>query len=812
MKHWGMTALVFCLAFSMLQYPFARTHAVTTHGQGSDSVEREAVLGDFASGYVSSGCDPVLPGSGLSLTLPPCAAYPLQTTPVRRLTYTAELTARTLTVPAADATIWLALQQDAGATVSGWTGVSGTHYLWRSSATRPPLPANGLLLARVSVVAGALTERRRLFATNPTHPGRIYATDPYIGARCDGTTDDSQALQRALSLASERGGTTVELPEGTCVAKNLVLDNQTLDSTIPSGLDDADLRSGCASVVGQGAGKTVLTPPASALAADWVLQSSCTPLGAGHYASPYPGNFPGGVVLADFSISGRQNRTLESHGLIVEGGYVHVRDVQIHSINGTGLWIGKNEKLESGWFTGVHVRHSGRYVTDGGRSDGLPGSSNNAAVLLDQPVNGTRNNNLSFYGLQVGFPWYTGVQITCTTTFNGNIHFYASMLHGSEGPAGSGTGAKQGRLNTDTGLVYLNGGCFNISFHGANANTPGSDAAASDDPTGPPVPLFHLADTRPPDGGHPTGYPGPDAVYLSDIYGNNSVAGQLIRISRARAVLLTGVRAGTNVEVDYPDGQLVVASDSGVLLALCQNLFHPPFLQVPYALASSIKDCGRETHNALVLADSARALGVNTSGTFSMASGSTVATLNHMLPCTPSAGHFSHAIVEPPNVSLCESLMPLNITATTVDWTCDTAPGGNGMQLAFQVFVPTNCGTALLTQAERPLWHNDVGARLYIHGMQLTARLGVTADATNYAVVTLYHRKLLTQTALATWSTQTAGWVAWTPVVATLAATPDLIWEPGDTLSYAVTKFGTGVALPEFVLSVVTAGNVALTP
>lgn len=53
----------------------------------------------------------------------------------------------------------------------------------------------------------------------------IDVTDPAYGAKCDGRTNDTLAIQSALKAANNGSGATVRFPLGVCLFTNLVLDN-----------------------------------------------------------------------------------------------------------------------------------------------------------------------------------------------------------------------------------------------------------------------------------------------------------------------------------------------------------------------------------------------------------------------------------------------------------------------------------------------------------------------------------------------------------------------------------------------------------
>lgn len=755
--------------------------ALTTHNLPTGQEEQQAVLGDFASGYVTSGCWLTAPASGLTLTLPPCHAYTVQRTGTRRLTYATEPTARSWTVPGSDGVWWLLWRWDLGATTGG-TALPGTHYLWASGSLRPPVPDGMLLLAKVKATAGVVAVRN-LWPTNPHTPGTIYGTDPAIGMVCDGVTDDTAALQRALDLSNQRSGTTVELPDGTCAVRNVVNVHQSED---PGGIDVNDARNGCADIVGQGANKTVLTGTAAMQPEDFILQSSCLPLGAGMGFPPY--RFATGTTIRDLTFYGNAGRHKDFHGLIVEGAYVRLLNLNFHYLSGHALWVAKNIKQESGWYANIHVRHSGRYTVDNGQGQGLSGggSSNNAAVLFDNPSRPeeeffSSSNNISVYGLQLGYSWYSGLHLKCNPRFVGEVFFYGAMLHNNEPPSAATT--NQGRLDDQAGLVNIDGPCMNINFHGVNAAVPGSDAAHPADTTAPPAPVFLIQDS--------TGIGGADMIVLSNVFLNTSTAGEGIRIKKARSVFLHNIRSGSS-STDFPRGQLIVepgAFGTNGLLSACQILLHAPYVTMSYGDAGHLRECGRNAMSWLMTSDADNARGLS-SGAWTMASGGTSTARAHGLACTPTAAQLTVTLTTPPGS--CKELYLSPIDATTFTINCDTAPGV-GLSGAWQAAVPRDCGSALYATPETPIFGSS--RRYYIHGLwYIPTNPAPASSATDYATITLAKRKLLSQIPFAHVD-NAVPFISYTPVAFTIDTAAHLVWEADEQIVLYTSKTGAGSAL-----------------
>jgi hypothetical protein len=170
-------------------------------------------IGDLVGSYITSGCLPTVPASSLTLAAFACegaVAEGRSSIPVSQPAATVG------PLSATAGSYWIALYKDRTTTVGGWTHQLGTHYLWQASATQPADPAGGTVIAQVTVAGSVITgvaDYRQ--PVSYVQSGVYDVTDPLYGARCDGTTHDTTAIQQAL--AGARTGAVVALPQGTCL-------------------------------------------------------------------------------------------------------------------------------------------------------------------------------------------------------------------------------------------------------------------------------------------------------------------------------------------------------------------------------------------------------------------------------------------------------------------------------------------------------------------------------------------------------------------------------------------------------------------
>ena len=209
--------------FVVLMVFAANSFAATSHGTTDPTAELYASIGDTAIPFiVSQSCLPAVPGGGGSLTFGSfsCSLYARDSTlTVPRMFYITQPSIGLGPLNAGDGTYWFGMHRDVSTALGGWTRQTGTHYLWQKNASQPANPAGGLVAAQITVSGGKITAIVPTVSSSSTRSpamGILYAAD--YGVICDGATETSGTLQRAINLAAANN-VALQLPGGTCVIR-----------------------------------------------------------------------------------------------------------------------------------------------------------------------------------------------------------------------------------------------------------------------------------------------------------------------------------------------------------------------------------------------------------------------------------------------------------------------------------------------------------------------------------------------------------------------------------------------------------------
>jgi Repeat of unknown function (DUF5907) len=164
--------------------------------------------------YMTTGCLPTVPASGLTLSTFLCRGYLRDTSTPARLLLVEQGLQGVGPLTGGDGVYWLAFHFDPSTAVSGWTRQSGSRYLWQKAVSKPAI-ANGQVIAKLTVAAGNITtvEDFRI-PSSLVREGTYNVTDPLYGGVADDTTDIAPPINRALLAAAAQRGQVVRIPQG----------------------------------------------------------------------------------------------------------------------------------------------------------------------------------------------------------------------------------------------------------------------------------------------------------------------------------------------------------------------------------------------------------------------------------------------------------------------------------------------------------------------------------------------------------------------------------------------------------------------
>jgi len=240
-------------------------------GSGTLVVTKQDPFVTAFNPFIISGCLPTVPVSSTTLAAFACTAQIINQTST---TIHAVQSAATVgPLNSGDGTYWIAIHRDTSSSVSGWTRQGTTRYLWQMNATKPTVPADTIIIAEVTIAGGVITavsldgDRQitttltlassttvRSTATWTFLPGgsvnqqtntvsiqgKVDASSTqfiftgtgvvtfgapqnsvihamWVGMRCNGSTVDTTALQRAMSGVTGTRRQVVQMPSGLCM-------------------------------------------------------------------------------------------------------------------------------------------------------------------------------------------------------------------------------------------------------------------------------------------------------------------------------------------------------------------------------------------------------------------------------------------------------------------------------------------------------------------------------------------------------------------------------------------------------------------
>lgn len=186
--------------------------------QGAGSFTFNYPQSNGLSSFISSGCAPAVPASSLTLDAFACEG---SITIADKLVNVTQPSNSVGPLNSGDGTYWIAFDFSKTRTVAGWTRQTGTHYLWRLSATQPTYPTGGMVVIQVTVSGGIITAVNNV---GTWIPNTLQAQTNIPAIICDGSTDDKVAIQTTIDRLVPSSPTSgksakpkqVILPAGNC--------------------------------------------------------------------------------------------------------------------------------------------------------------------------------------------------------------------------------------------------------------------------------------------------------------------------------------------------------------------------------------------------------------------------------------------------------------------------------------------------------------------------------------------------------------------------------------------------------------------
>lgn len=190
--------------------------AGNSFNEPSATQEVQRYLGAALSPYVASGCLPTVPSSSLTFGAFACTAFLEDTqTPPRLLP--AVQAAQAVTLANTNGQHWLAVCRDTTTTVSGWTRVTGSHYVHRQVTAKPVDPAGCQVIAGVTVAGSIITAVADHRKPSSYARAKVYdVTDPLYGAVGDCSTNNYAAFLAALTAGTGRRVYVPDPEPGSC--------------------------------------------------------------------------------------------------------------------------------------------------------------------------------------------------------------------------------------------------------------------------------------------------------------------------------------------------------------------------------------------------------------------------------------------------------------------------------------------------------------------------------------------------------------------------------------------------------------------
>lgn len=287
---------------------------------------------------------------------------------------------------------WVAITGATGSSFSNFQRSGSSNYIVDCvSSTIPTLPSNSAWLMKTTITNAAITRVDRLGGSMPlTTPG-TYNVKAY-GAVGDGSTNDTVAIQRALTAADAAGGGTVFVPEGLYKLTSALSLTHNYTCLVGTGRN-SELRqfTAGASVISNGSGGRIFSTCLEKLAMTCSTGITCGT----------------GINWTDVSDS-----TTRDLWVNTDGGGVFPTAMQIYSTNGLGAY--RNNLYNTHLRTQTNASAIALLLTGAGYPDsansthifgGSLRSDSGTALYINQAdqvvVTGVTFEGSSLYGIRI---------------------------------------------------------------------------------------------------------------------------------------------------------------------------------------------------------------------------------------------------------------------------------------------------------------------------------------------------------------------------------------------------------------------------
>lgn len=171
------------------------------HGKSGSDAEQRAWWYESLSGFVTSGCAPLVPSSSLTISSLGCNGRVQEGDEQWYVTQAPTA----VTVPDSP-TVWLAIDRDSRRGVTDWTRQGLTHFIFQAAATIPTAPNGTFIVAKITVVSNVIsaiediapriiTNRSQTFSSHTVGAGAVWTFAPGAQVELTGTLPFGGCIQ-----------------------------------------------------------------------------------------------------------------------------------------------------------------------------------------------------------------------------------------------------------------------------------------------------------------------------------------------------------------------------------------------------------------------------------------------------------------------------------------------------------------------------------------------------------------------------------------------------------------------------------------